>query len=296
MPWVQITLASSPETSEVLEDMLLLCGAGAVSMLDGADQPVFEPLKGTTPLWQDTRVMGLFEADTDEESLLNYLQNGWQDRYPETSFPSHKLEILEDKDWEREWMDRFEPIQFGERLWVCPSWKPAPDPSAANLMLDPGLAFGTGSHPTTALCLQWIAQQDWQHKTVIDYGCGSGILAIASVLLGANHVAAVDIDTQAITATKNNAAKNNIDSKIDCYLPDDCPAIQADIVVANILANPLIEMVQPILTLLNSGGHIVLSGILSEQAGHVMEAYSPFCQLQEPVYEGDWCRIVGIKL
>ena len=131
MPWVQITLASSPETSDVLEDMLLLCCAGAVSMLDGADQPVFEPLKGTTPLWQDTRVMGLFEADTDEESLLNYLQNGWQDRYPETSFPSHKLEILEDKDWEREWMDRFEPIQFGERLWVCPSWKPAPDPNAA---------------------------------------------------------------------------------------------------------------------------------------------------------------------
>ena len=140
MPWVQITLSSSPENSEFLEDMLLLCGAGAVSMLDGADQPVFEPIKGTTPLWQDTQVMGLFEADTDGDALLDYLGNGWLAAFANTPFPNYKLEILEDKDWERQWMDRFEPLQFGSHLWVCPSWKPVPDPMAVNLMLDPGLA------------------------------------------------------------------------------------------------------------------------------------------------------------
>jgi ribosomal protein L11 methyltransferase len=217
-------------------------------------------------------------------------------QFPRFSLKDWRLDILQDQVWERTWMAHFKPMLFGDRLWVCPSGSEQESPETVCMTLDPGLAFGTGTHATTALCLEWLARYDLKDKTVLDYGCGSGILAIASVLLGANHVAAVDIDTQAITATKNNAAKNNIDSKIDCYLPDDCPAIQADIVVANILANPLIEMVQPILTLLNSGGHIVLSGILSEQAGHVMEAYSPFCQLQEPVYEGDWCRIVGIKL
>ncbi|MBT5629597.1 MAG: 50S ribosomal protein L11 methyltransferase, partial [Oceanospirillaceae bacterium] len=199
MPWVQLTLSSSPENSEFLEDMLLLCGAGAVSMLDGADQPVFEPIKGTTPLWQDTQVMGLFEADTDADALLDYLGNGWKATFANAPFPNYKLEILEDKDWERQWMDRFEPLKFGSRLWVCPSWKPVPDPMAVNLMLDPGLAFGTGSHPTTALCLQWIAEQDWQGKTVIDYGCGSGILAIGAMLMGAKRVLGVDNDTQALT-------------------------------------------------------------------------------------------------
>ena len=296
MPWVQITLASSPETSEVLEDMLLLCGAGAVSMLDGADQPVFEPLKGTTPLWQDTRVMGLFEADTDEESLLNYLQNGWQDRYPETSFPSHKLEILEDKDWEREWMDRFEPIQFGERLWVCPSWKPAPDPSAANLMLDPGLAFGTGSHPTTALCLQWIAQQDWQHKTGIDYGCGSGILAIGAMLMGAAHVMGVDNDTHALTATKDNAQRNGIDAnKIPVFLPEQTPTNPVDIMLANILAGPLIDMAARLAQLTQPGGLIALSGILEHQADAVIDAYAPWFDMHTVTAKDEWVRIDGQK-
>ena len=296
MPWVQITLSSSPETSEILEDMLLLCGAGAVSMLDGADQPVFEPIKGTTPLWQDTRVMGLFEADIDQESLLNHLQNGWHDAYPEAPFPKHKLEILEDKDWVREWMDRFEPIQFGERLWVCPSWKPAPDPTAANLMLDPGLAFGTGSHPTTALCLQWIAQQDWQHKTVIDYGCGSGILAIGAMLMGAAHVLGVDNDTQALTATKDNAQRNGIDAnKIPVFLPEDTPTQAVDIMLANILAGPLIDMAARLAELTKAGGLIALSGILEHQADAVIDAYAPWFDMHTVTAEDEWVRIDGRK-
>lgn len=296
MPWVQITLSTDPSHSETIEDMLLLCGAGAVSLLDGADQPVFEPIKGTTPLWQDTRVMGLFEADIDEESLLNYLKNGWQDAFPETPFPPHKLEILEDKDWVREWMDRFEPIQFGERLWVCPSWKPAPDPSAANLMLDPGLAFGTGSHPTTALCLQWIAQQDWQHKTVIDYGCGSGILAIGAILMGAEYVMGVDNDTQALTATKDNAQRNGIEAdKIPVFLPEDTPTHPVDIMLANILAGPLIDMAARLAELTKQGGLIALSGILEHQADAVIDAYAPWFDMHTVTAIDEWVRIDGHK-
>jgi ribosomal protein L11 methyltransferase len=296
MPWVQITLSATPQSSEILEDMLLLCGAGAVSMLDGADQPVFEPIKGTTPLWQDTRVMGLFEADTDEQSLLNYLQNGWQEAYPESPFPHYKLEILEDKDWVREWMDRFEPIQFGPRLWVCPSWKPAPDPTAANLMLDPGLAFGTGSHATTALCLQWIATQDWHGKSVIDYGCGSGILAIAAVLMGASSAFGVDNDTQALTATTDNAQRNGIDAAtIPVFLPEHTPTQAADVMLANILAAPLIDLAPRLAQLTKSGGLIALSGILEHQADEVINAYTPWFDMHTVVVKDEWVRIDGYK-
>ena len=296
MPWVQITLSSSPENSEFLEDMLLLCGAGAVSMLDGADQPVFEPIKGTTPLWQDTQVMGLFEADTDGDALLDYLGNGWLAAFANTPFPNYKLEILEDKDWERQWMDRFEPLQFGSRLWVCPSWKPVPDPMAVNLMLDPGLAFGTGSHPTTALCLQWIAEQDWQGKTVIDYGCGSGILAIGTILMGAERVLGVDNDTQALTATKDNAQRNGIAAQaIPVFLPEDTPQEAVDVMLANILAGPLIDMAAHLAELTKAKGLITLSGILEHQADAVVEAYSPWFDMHTVVSKDEWVRIDGIK-
>ena len=296
MPWVQLTLSSSPENSEFLEDMLLLCGAGAVSMLDGADQPVFEPIKGTTPLWQDTQVMGLFEADTDAGALLDYLGNGWKATFANAPFPNYKLEILEDKDWERQWMDRFEPLKFGSRLWVCPSWKPVPDPMAVNLMLDPGLAFGTGSHPTTALCLQWIAEQDWQGKTVIDYGCGSGILAIGAMLMGAKRVLGVDNDTQALTATKDNAQRNGIAAQaIPVFLPENTPKEAVDVMLANILAGPLIDMAAHLAELTKARGLITLSGILEQQADAVVKAYSPWFDMHTVASKDEWVRIDGIK-
>ena len=296
MPWVQLTLSSSPENSEFLEDMLLLCGAGAVSMLDGADQPVFEPIKGTTPLWQDTQVMGLFEADTDADALLDYLGNGWKATFANAPFPNYKLEILEDKDWERQWMDRFEPLKFGSRLWVCPSWKPVPDPMAVNLMLDPGLAFGTGSHPTTALCLQWIAEQDWQGKTVIDYGCGSGILAIGAMLMGAKRVLGVDNDTQALTATKDNAQRNGIAAQaIPVFLPENTPKEAVDVMLANILAGPLIDMAAHLAELTKVRGLITLSGILEHQADAVVKAYSPWFDMHTVASKDEWVRIDGIK-
>ena len=296
MPWVQLTLSSSPENSEFLEDMLLLCGAGAVSMLDGADQPVFEPIKGTTPLWQDTQVMGLFEADTDADALLDYLGNGWKATFANAPFPNYKLEILEDKDWERQWMDRFEPLKFGSRLWVCPSWKPVPDPMAVNLMLDPGLAFGSGSHPTTALCLQWIAEQDWQGKTVIDYGCGSGILAIGAMLMGAKRVLGVDNDTQALTATKDNAQRNGIAAQaIPVFLPENTPKEAVDVMLANILAGPLIDMAAHLAELTKVRGLITLSGILEQQADAVVKAYSPWFDMHTVASKDEWVRIDGIK-
>ena len=296
MPWVQLTLSSSPENSEFLEDMLLLCGAGAVSMLDGADQPVFEPIKGTTPLWQDTQVMGLFEADTDADALLDYLGNGWKATFANAPFPNYKLEILEDKDWERQWMDRFEPLKFGSRLWVCPSWKPVPDPMAVNLMLDPGLAFGTGSHPTTALCLQWIAEQDWQGKTVIDYGCGSGILAIGAMLMGAKRGLGVDNDTQALTATKDNAQRNGIAAQaIPVFLPENTPKEAVDVMLANILAGPLIDMAAHLAELTKARGLITLSGILEQQADAVVKAYSPWFDMHTVASKDEWVRIDGIK-
>ena len=296
MPWVQITLHTDPDHTEALEDMLLICGAGAVTMLDGADQPVFEPIKGTTPLWQDTRVMGLFAADTDADLLLNYLQTGWQEQFGGTTFPKYKVEILEDKDWEREWMDRFEPIQFGTKLWVCPSWKPVPEPSAANLMLDPGLAFGTGSHPTTALCLEWIAQQDWQHKRVIDYGCGSGILGLGALLLGAEHVLGVDNDEQALLATRENAHRNQINpDTIPVFLPENTPQEPVDIMLANILAGPLIGLSKTLAQLTKSGGVITLSGILAHQADEVIKAFSPWFNMHTVTQKEEWVRIDGVK-
>lgn len=296
MPWVQITLHTDPEHTEALEDMLLICGAGAVTMLDGADQPVFEPIKGTTPLWQDTRVMGLFAADTNADLLLNYLQTGWQEQFKGAIFPKYKVEILEDKDWEREWMDRFEPIQFGTKLWVCPSWKPVPDPSAANLMLDPGLAFGTGSHPTTALCLEWIAQQEWQHKRAIDYGCGSGILGLAALLLGAEHVLGIDNDEQALLATHDNAQRNHIKPDlIPVFLPENTPQEPVDIMLANILAGPLIGLSETLAQLTKSGGLITLSGILAHQADEVIEAFSPWFNMHTVTQKEEWVRIDGVK-
>ena len=240
--------------------------------------------------------MGLFEADTDGDALLDYLGNGWLAAFANTPFPNYKLEILEDKDWERQWMDRFEPLQFGSRLWVCPSWKPVPDPMAVNLMLDPGLAFGTGSHPTTALCLQWIAEQDWQGKTVIDYGCGSGILAIGAILMGAERVLGVDNDTQALTATKDNAQRNGIAAQaIPVFLPEDTPQEAVDVMLANILAGPLIEMAAHLAELTKVRGLITLSGILEHQADAVVEAYSPWFDMHTVVSKDEWVRIDGIK-
>ncbi len=236
MPWIQIKLNATNDNAEAIGDMLMEeTGAVSVTFLDAKDTPVFEPLPGETRLWGDTDVVALYEADMDTSLILqqikasNMLAEGF----------AHKVEQVEDKDWEREWMDNFHPMQFGRRLWICPSWREVPDPQAVNVMLDPGLAFGTGTHPTTALCLEWLDNLDLSGKTVIDFGCGSGILAIAAIKLGAAKVIGIDIDPQALLASKDNAARNGVEDQIEVYLPKDQPeGLVADVVVANILAKP----------------------------------------------------------
>ncbi|ELH0899941.1 50S ribosomal protein L11 methyltransferase [Vibrio cholerae] len=294
MPWIQIKLNATNDNAEAIGDMLMEeTGAVSVTFLDAKDTPVFEPLPGETRLWGDTDVVALYEADMDTSLILqqikasNMLAEGF----------AHKVEQVEDKDWEREWMDNFHPMQFGRRLWICPSWREVPDPQAVNVMLDPGLAFGTGTHPTTALCLEWLDNLDLTGKTVIDFGCGSGILAIAAIKLGAAKVIGIDIDAQALLASKDNAARNGVEDQIDVYLPKDQPeGLVADVVVANILAGPLRELSPIIKGLLKPGGQLAMSGILDTQAESVAEFYRDDLELDPIAEKSEWCRISGRKL
>ncbi|PKQ53331.1 50S ribosomal protein L11 methyltransferase [Vibrio cholerae] len=294
MPWIQIKLNATNDNAEAIGDMLMEeTGAVSVTFLDAKDPPVFDPLPGETRLWGDTDVVALYEADMDTSLILqqikasNMLAEGF----------AHKVEQVEDKDWEREWMDNFHPMQFGRRLWICPSWREVPDPQAVNVMLDPGLAFGTGTHPTTALCLEWLDNLDLSGKTVIDFGCGSGILAIAAIKLGAAKVIGIDIDPQALLASKDNAARNGVEDQIEVYLPKDQPeGLVADVVVANILAGPLRELSPIIKGLLKPGGQLAMSGILDTQAESVAEFYRDDLELDPIAEKSEWCRISGRKL
>ncbi|EZH76185.1 ribosomal protein L11 methyltransferase [Ectopseudomonas composti] len=291
MPWLQVRLAITPEQAETYEDALLEVGAVSVTFMDAEDQPIFEPDLGTTPLWSNTHLLALFEADTDEASLIAHLQllcGG--------ALPEHHLERIEDQDWERSWMDNFQPMRFGQRLWIVPSWHAAPEPDAVNLLLDPGLAFGTGTHPTTALCLEWLDGQQLNDCSVIDFGCGSGILAIAALLLGAPQAVGTDIDPQALEASRDNASRNGIDpARFPVYLPADMPQQPADVVVANILAGPLVSLAPQITALVKGAGRLALSGILAEQAEEVRAAYAGAFDLDPTAVKDGWVRISGVK-
>ena len=277
MPWLQVRLAISPEQAETYEDALLEVGAVSVTFMDAEDQPIFEPDLNTTPLWSHTHLLALFEADAEPEAVFAHLQ-----LLTGAALPEHQAEVIEDQDWERSWMDNFQPMRFGQRLWIVPSWHAAPEPDAVNLLLDPGLAFGTGTHPTTALCLEWLDGQDLNGTEVLDFGCGSGILAIAALLLGARKAVGTDIDVQAIEASRDNAGRNGIaDALFDLYLPQDMPAMQADVLVANILAGPLVSLAPQLSGLVRPGGLLALSGILAEQGDEVAAAYAKDFLFQE---------------
>lgn len=292
MPWIQLKINTTGENAETLSDALIESGAVSVTFQDTHDNPVFEPLPGETLLWGDTDAIGLYDAETDMGEVVAMLEN---EPLLGKGFV-HKIEQLEDKDWEREWMDNFHPMRFGERLWICPSWRDVPDPTAVNVMLDPGLAFGTGTHPTTAMCLQWLDSLDLTDKTVIDFGCGSGILAIAALKLGAKHVVGIDIDPQAIQASRDNAQRNGVSERLSLYLPKDQPEnLSADVVVANILAGPLRELAPLISVLPVAGGHLGLSGILASQAQSVADAYRDKFELDAVAEKEEWCRITGVK-
>jgi ribosomal protein L11 methyltransferase len=292
MPWIQLRVSTTEEKAEQVSDMLLGWGAQAVSFIDAHDTPIYEPMPGEVIYWTNTVVVGLFDAGHPMDKVVTQLKQVslFKDGV------DYKLEQLEDKDWEREWMDNFHPIKFGTRLWVCPSWRDIPDPSAVNVMLDPGLAFGTGTHPTTALCMQWLDATIKPEQSVVDFGCGSGILGIAALKLGAKRVVGIDIDPQAIEASTANAKRNNVEGKIELYLPKDQPrGFQADVVVANILAGPLAELKAVISAYVKPGGVLALSGILESQAQSVIDAYRDEFSFDPIALQDEWVRLSARK-
>lgn len=293
MTWHQLSITTNQNTAPLVSDFFDQLGAVSVTYMDAEDHPVYEPNPGETTIWKHTKVIALFEMNINPELVKTLLYTHFED----TSLFNWFEEVLQDQTWERSWMEHFHPMQFGNSLWVCPTGQEKTATNTVCLTLDPGLAFGTGTHPTTSLCLQWLANQEIKNKTLIDYGCGSGILAVAALLLGAKKAYAIDIDPQAITATLENAKKNNVLDKIVCYTPNQLPPIQTDIVIANILAKPLCELSEPISALLKANSYVILSGILNEQANSVIDAYHKHnIKFKPPLTEEDWCRLDGIKL
>ncbi len=300
MSWLQIAISTTKIHAETAEDCLFSAGAQTVTLTDAADQPILEPAPNETPIWNTVIVTGLFSVNDNQQTLLDNIKACLAD----ISF-SCSAEILEDQNWTRAWMEHFHAMQFGERLWVCPLHLEPPEPDAINLRLDPGLAFGTGTHPTTSLCLRWLDQhlpaqgKGKEKNSILDYGCGSGILAIAACLLGATHADGVDIDPQALTATHDNAETNHVADKIKTYLPDDYQKQHAksqyDIVIANILSGPLAELAPMLAAHTKTNGDIVLSGILKEQAETVVETYRTYFKMDAPVYDNDWVLLHGVK-
>jgi len=292
MPWIQLRLNADEETAEKYSDWLMASGAQAVTFIDEKDTPIYEPLPGDEVLyWSNTVVMGLYDASHDMDKVISYLQG----IHPDKKAMPFKLEQLEDKDWEREWMDNFHPMKFGSRLWICPSWREVPEPEAVNVMLDPGLAFGTGTHPTTALCLTWLDGLDLVGKTVVDFGCGSGILSLAALKLGAEKVIGIDIDPQALLASRENSKRNGVEDRLELYLPKDQPSLKADIVVANILAGPLRELAPTIMEFVGDRGLLALSGVLEEQAQTLQSIYGQWCEMDAVKVQEEWVRLSGTR-
>lgn len=291
MAWLQLSVEVSSKLTEVVSDLFNEAGALSVTLLDAEDETLLEPAPGEHPLWSQSRVVGLFLQDFQAAGLQAQLS---------ATFPDFKLtlssETLEDRDWSSTWRDSFHCMQFGQRLWVCPSGEAAPDPSAITLQLDPGLAFGTGTHVTTALCLEWLDGHTLSGKSVIDFGCGSGILAIAAAALGAKDVRAVDIDPQALQATRENSRRNRVGQRVNVSLPAMMPLQPAQVLIANILANPLIEMANTLQSLVVHEGSIVLTGILEMQAQDVMMAYRRWFVFEEPVSREGWVRLSARRM
>lgn len=291
MPWIQAHITVDKQQIPQVELLLENLGALSITLGDAGDEPMLEPGPGETPLWSKTQVTGLFRGDVEIDNVRSQITQALNI----DSICQLRLELVADKEWERAWMDEYQATKFGRRLWICPSGKQIEESGAVVVTLDPGLAFGTGTHPTTALCLEWLDGMDLAGKSIIDFGCGSGILAIAALKLGAAKATAVDHDPQAILATRSNAELNHVSARLDAYLSDQFEHQTADIVVANILANTLVELASQIESLLKPGGLLVLSGVLPEQTESVMSAYRESLKFKEPVTSNGWVRIEGIK-
>ncbi len=287
VPQLQLTLAIGSRDPAPFEDALFELGAVSVTLEDAADDPVLEPAPGETPLWPTVVVKAVFGAEADADVIAACLAQA----LPAATAP--RFETLPDKSWEREWLKDFKPMRFGRRLWVCPGGLPAGAPDAIRIELDPGLAFGTGTHPTTALCLEWLDSQDVAGWQVVDYGCGSGILAIAAARLGAGPVLAMDIDPQALIATRENAARNGVGDRIAVTDQPQLPPGSTDLLLANILAGPLVELAPHFAQALRPGGHLALSGLLLEQTDTVTSAYRPWFDIATTATRDGWALLAG---
>ena len=286
--WHVARLILEPTQIEHAEDALFEAGAQAVTLLDAEDHPVHEPGPGERLLWPQIIVEALFDSPPQPVELSLALGNFGVLVEP----ASIQSATLADRDWVRAWMDAYQPMQFGRDLWICPSHID-PDPSWSKVIrLDPGLAFGSGTHPTTALCLEWLDGRNLGGQTVIDYGCGSGVLAIAAALQGAAQVIAIDHDPQALRATRDNARRNGVSEKVEVLLPEAFDATEVDLVLANILAGPLVELAPHLINCLKPGACLVLSGILQAQTDQVRAAYRKKLADPEAAQREDWMRLV----
>lgn len=298
MKWLQIHITVDQAQVEFTETLLSSLGAVSVTLDDAENQDLLEPLPGETPLWNKVIVTGIYAQEDDEQLDVAALETFITAQMPNTPIRS---EFLEDQVWERSWMDYYEPIQIGEKFWIVPEWLEPPESDAVNIKLDPGLAFGTGNHASTFLCLQWLGKTDLKNKVVIDYGCGSGILGVAALLLGAKKVYATDIDPQAVLATRQNAELNGVLDGLFVDLPEAFnlafAAQQADVLVANILAGPLMALAEDFSTLIKPQAEFALAGVIEEQVEDVSKVYSQFFEvLDVEKREENWCRISGKRL
>lgn len=277
-----------PALSDALED----CDALSITIESATDEQRLQSALEETALWSENQVAGLFPEDKDIDEVLDTVRTA----LGRVDIPPHEVATLPDADWARAWMADYKPVQVGPRLWVCPSWCTPPDPHAINLLLDPGLAFGTGTHPTTALCLRWLTEQRWDRRRFLDYGCGSGILAIAALKLGAQEATGIDIDPQALGASRENAVRNGVAARFSACAPEHLPArFSVDVLVANILAAPLIELASRIAGWVKPGGWMALSGVLTDQAEEVRQHYAPYVALQSVQQDG-WVLLAGQRL
>jgi len=287
MSWLELSVRVSRQNAPLVENLLKNEPFLALTLTDDADDPVLEPGVGETPLWPSVCVTALFSGDTPVEPLTRLLS-----LVPGVDRPQHvSFRKFEDQHWERAWLDRFKSMQFGNGLWIVPGTLGAPPQATHILRLDPGLAFGTGTHPTTRLCLQWIDGHDFQGQIVIDYGCGSGVLGIAAAIKGASEVICIDNDPQALLATSDNATRNESLDRIRVLMPAQFEPVQADLILANILAGPLIDLAPMLMASLRSGGSLVLSGILEAQAKEVIDAYRPHIGQFVMTTDNGWVRL-----
>ena len=291
MAWIELSLTIHSNEQQRIELALEDLGALSVTLLDAEDHPIFEPAPGETPVWPTIKLAALFDIVVDRAGLVHALT----DLVPEIAPDQLEFRDVPDEDWTRAWMDTFAPMQFGRRLWIYP-WNiepPAGDGGDVVVRLDPGLAFGTGTHPTTALCLEWLDGLDLHGKTLLDYGCGSGVLAIAALKLGAAHVIGVDLDPQALEASRDNAERNGVAEGLALHLPQDYASTPQDLLVANILAGPLGELAPLFAQACKPGAPFALSGILAGQHEELLVRYGEWFEALEVAQREDWVRISG---